>query len=144
MANSKEYRVFPKKFLQFELGSIKLAEKEVNAFNIIIPFKPFKMDNELVETEVYLDQVNFDTSDISSLENRSYFFPTSPEEGYIDASVYLKSAHNPVDVSKIVFQGKTKKCIKCIIYCLFDMEFENSGFSNFHSVIDACLEYDQL
>jgi len=142
MANSKEYRVFPKKFLQFELGSIKLAKKETNTFDIIIPFKPFKMDNELVETEVYLDGVTFDTSDISSLAGRKYSFPTSPEEGYIDASVYLGYAHNPIDVSKIVFQKKTKKCIKCIIYCLFDMEFENSGFSNFQAVIYACLKYD--
>ena len=47
------------------------------------------MDNELVETEIYLDGVTFDTSDISSLEGKPYSFPASPEEGYIDASVYL-------------------------------------------------------
>jgi hypothetical protein len=140
MGNSKKYRVFPKKFLQFELGSIKL--KETNTFNIIVPFKPFKMDNELVETEVYLDGVMFDTIDISNLEGRIYSFPTSPEKGYIDASVYLGGTHNPIDVRKIIFQKKTKKCIKCIIYCSFDMEFENSGFSNFQEVIYACLKYD--
>ena len=42
MANSKKYRVFPKKFLQFEVGSIKLVKKETNAFDIIIPLYDFK------------------------------------------------------------------------------------------------------
>ena len=65
--------------------------------------KPFIWNEEIVNTSIRLDGINFEDLTFQELSGKSFEFKTSPKDGYIDGSVYLESMHNPIDVTLISF-----------------------------------------
>lgn len=68
-----------------------------------IPLVPFELDDLSVETEIVCDCIELPTLDLAALSQQSFDFPTNPDDGCIDASVYIEHAHHPVDITSIAF-----------------------------------------
>src|SRR4051812_41747931 len=108
---------------EFLQGSFRY---EGNNYIIEIPIAKFILDDEIVETIIRLGGIEL-AEVLSSYVGRSIAFPVNPEEGYIDGSIYLRHAHNPVDVHEISFLGINNNCLAVELDAEFLFEFENIG-----------------
>lgn len=70
---------------------------------ITIALRPFSLDGQPVDTVIRLDCIALDMSDPRSHAQRSHRFPTNPQPGYIDGSIYLQHRHVPLDVAELSF-----------------------------------------
>ena len=93
-------------------------------FDIEIPLSPFTLDGEIVETAIYLDGVELPTSDLTMLAGQSFHFPVNPKQGYIDGSMYVLHAHQPIDVTSIRFGALADGAIEAEFEMLCGFEFE--------------------
>ncbi|MFP9112669.1 hypothetical protein ACLI1A_01920 [Flavobacterium sp. RHBU_3] len=118
---------FSVKKWKIEKGS--LTKNNFDSFNIVIPISKFVIDGEIVETSIRLEFIEL-VEPISNLVGKTVVFPLNPEEGYIDGSVYLRSVHNPVDVTEIRFDNIESNILSLEIVMRFDFEYEGIGFEN--------------
>ena len=98
---------------------------------IDIQLKPFVLDDERIDTSISLDLIELPER-LAGIENKKFKFPISPNEGYIDGSMFLYHAHHPVDVTEIHF-GKLsndKKSIPVRLKMAFNFQYEGSRFAN--------------
>ncbi|GAB2491080.1 hypothetical protein GCM10027082_47720 [Comamonas humi] len=70
---------------------------------ITIALQPFPLDGWAVDTVIRLDCIALDLRDPRSLAQCSHRFPTNPQPGYIDGSIYLLHRHVPLDVTELSF-----------------------------------------
>lgn len=70
--------------------------------SIEIVLVPFRLDDEVVDTSIRLDDIALPDT-VEALEQQAFSFPVNPADGYIDGTVYIQSRHNPVDVTHISF-----------------------------------------
>jgi len=112
-------------------GSLSIIDDDVS---IEINLKPFELIiddySEDIETSIRLDGINI-PSNPNLLEEKEFNFPINPNEGYIDGSVYFFAAHNPVDVTKIIFGKIKENRLPVTMYTNWELEFEGTGFKNF-------------
>jgi hypothetical protein len=113
--------------LQFINGSILTLENRLE--NIHIPIAKFVLDGEIIDTAIRLDRISL-ASTLNNMIGKNISFPINPAEGYIDGSIYLKGAHNPVDVTEIKFLKLEDSLITIEITMHFNFEFEGSGLKN--------------
>ena len=99
-------------------------------FKIYVPFEAFEIDGETEETGFRLDFIRMEIKSLRDLENKTYEFPVNPEEGYIDGSMYLFNAHNPVDVTRRAFGKISHGAITATLTYMIVFEFEQTGYSN--------------
>ncbi len=114
-------RDFPVEKLQPLLGHL-VADPV--GLSIEIPLAPFTIDEEVVETSIFLGGVNLPTADILKLAGQAFSFPANPKPGYFDGSVYVQHAHHPVDVTSIRFGRADGNTIEIELDLLFVFEFE--------------------
>ena len=81
----------------------KVGLKPTLFFDILMPVEEFEYNGEPQETAVVLNFIKFAVEHWRDLEGRTFSFPKNPTDGYIDGSLYLEAAHNPVDVTEIRF-----------------------------------------
>ena len=93
-------------------------------FDVVIPIEPFEFDGENVKTSVRLEFIEMPVDDWRDLAGREFTFPTNPEPGYIDASLYLGHVHNPVDVTRIRFAHPTGNVWPVAIDMVVDFTYE--------------------
>lgn len=93
--------------------------------------KPFFLDTECVQTSLRADRISLPTA-LDDLPGRVFTFPRNPEEGYIDASMCLRDAHNPVYIRSMHFHtlADDKRQIDAVIQMVFDFEDEMIEFPN--------------
>jgi hypothetical protein len=91
---------FPSELLVAEDGTI--TGKRGN-FSISIRLRPFTYDGETVDRTLELSSVRLPAARVEDLANKSLKFPANPSPGYLEASLYLWSVHNPIDVLAIRF-----------------------------------------
>lgn len=121
-------RTFPVELLQPRPARI---HGQAGDFSIEIPMAPFLLDGEEVETSIRLDGVNLPSLELGLLQNRAFRFPSNPEAGYIDGSIYLGAAHHPVDVSLISFGTGTSRGIPMVVQAQLVLEHEGlADFAN--------------
>ncbi|BDI30025.1 hypothetical protein CCAX7_20760 [Capsulimonas corticalis] len=130
---------FPVHFLSCEIGIIKPMNADKDLYNIEIPIVPFELDDERVKTSIRLDWIDFGDKTITELTNTAFIFPVNPEEGYIEGSIYLRSAHNPVDVTRIDFDNLTDNILAAALDMRILFEFEDIGFKNIDYTLNARL-----
>jgi len=58
------------------------------------------------------------------IEGQEFAFPANPDQGYIDGSVYMDSAHHPVDVTSIRFDHATDTQPQVTISGVLNLEYE--------------------
>jgi len=117
-------------------GTLKAGH---GGFSIEIPIKPFELaiypdgTPELVETALRLDAVSLPTMDLTVLSGRTFAYPVNPDDGYIDGSIYIESAHHPADVSSIRFGAVAEEGLEAELAVNLRFEFEGLGeFADTH------------
>jgi hypothetical protein len=79
-------------------------------FAIAIPVTlPFQ--GKPVATELQLDFIRLATETFADMEDKTFWFPVNPAPGYIDGSLSLGNADNPVDCTRIAFGSAAKGLI---------------------------------
>lgn len=112
----------------FSTGTI--SKNEVfNTFEIIIPIEKFILNIEIIETQLHFSTIKLKDA-LMSYSGKTVSFPVNPIEGYIDCSIYLLDAHNPVDISEMKFISLENEILKVELTMDFVFEFEGIGFKN--------------
>ncbi len=109
-----------------DMGTLRLKGDHSS---ITIPIKPFRLDSERVETSVRLDSINLPAT-WEEMEGQTFDFPVNPDDGYIDGSIYLRSAHSPVNVTRIKFGVRKDDLVEATLTMEFDFDFEGVGQEN--------------
>jgi hypothetical protein len=92
--------------------------------SIKILMAPFLFDQEVVDTSIRLDGINLPSSMLRDLAGKLFEFPTNPNDGYIDGSIYLESAHHPVDVTSLSFSKSRDGQLTLIVKGVYVFDFE--------------------
>lgn len=124
---------------EFLQGQFKVEEG--NYYSIFLPVSKFVLEGEIVSTSVDLYAIEL-PEPLQNGIGKTISFPINPNEGYIDGSVYLRSSHNPVDVSEMKFLKIENEFIELEITMTFDFEYEDIGFKNetIKSVVKLTIE----
>jgi hypothetical protein len=109
--------------------SATIRRESEDTLSIEIPLGPVpvpaeladELEEETVETSIVLDGIE---PGAGELRGRSLTFPVNPEEGYIDGSLYLAAAHNPVDVTRIDFAADEGADPAATLHGQVDFAFE--------------------
>ncbi|TDB85792.1 hypothetical protein [Actinomadura sp. 7K534] len=128
-------------FLKLKPGAIcywpaTLDHPVAGTWHITIPLEPFSADDEyepasfrpdnrgpeLIKTEIALDHIHLQATELAGLSQRTFTFPVNPEDGYIDGSIYLVASHCPVDVTRIEFGQATSNHIPATLQAHFDFD----------------------
>jgi hypothetical protein len=125
-----------------------------NSWSIVIPVAPFSADTEfslawrsgtqgpyVVSTQIVLEFIHLPAEDLLALAGRSFRFPINPAEGYIDGSMYLGGAHNPVDVTQIDFGELQGTTIAAKLVCDFIFDYELRRVGNAHADLVTMLSF---
>ena len=75
--------------------------------SISIELSPFELDSEMIQTNIRLDQIHLPQQSFAGLAGQHLSFPINPEDGYIDASIYIQNRHHAIDISALSFGDPT-------------------------------------
>ena len=104
---------------------------ELGNVSIEIMISPFLHDQEIVDTSIHLDCINLPSSILRDLAGKSFEFPTNPNDGYIDGSIYLNNAHHPVDVTSLNFSKSRNGQLVLIVKGVYIFNYEGlDGLDN--------------
>ena len=95
-------------------------EVSIGTYSIELDLEPFLWGDEEVNTNIRLDFIDLKNLNFNSLSYKTFYFPTNPEDGYIDGSIYLESRHNPIYVTLISFGMRYKE--------LFDKKINSQDY----------------
>ncbi len=139
-------RKFPYKSLVAKTGTIGgflFENRHINLrralfHSIEVPLQPFDLvdyDGKKKRTKTTLSFEFIRLPDqpfrgYRALVGRTLEFPPNPEEGYIDASIYLCNAHNMLDVSELSFTAFKRGLLEVTLTLGFDLETEGTGYAN--------------
>lgn len=131
---------FPIEKVKFNKARLHEVDGTVSIEISILPFE-LELDGyiELVDTSVLLDLINI-PANLKALQGNRFEFPINPEPGYIEGSVYLFSAHNPVDVTSIEFGQITSGCLPVTLQTQWLLEYEMAGFKNLEKTVVTSIE----
>ena len=107
----------------------KCNKEEGDFYSINLPVSKFVLDDEVVATSVQLYAIEL-SENLHNYIGKTVSFPTNPNDGYIDGSVYLRNAHNPVNVTEFKFLSLEKDILELELTMKFDFEYESIGFKN--------------
>ncbi len=124
---------------------------------IEIPLAPFSADDQysttwragldgpdVIRTSVDLELIHLPAETLDGLAGSSFTFPVNPEPGYIDGSIYLGAAHNPVDVTKIKFGAIDGHEIDAEVTAVLNFEFELYGVQNRDATLATRLTFRRV
>jgi hypothetical protein len=89
------YPAFPRHLLNCSGGSISLVDGELS---ISLRLEPFEINGERVDELIEFNGMSLDDDSHSSIAGSENDFPVNPDAGYIESSIYIWSAHNPIDL----------------------------------------------
>ena len=118
---------FTVKHFDFLEGTIQKFDE--SRYNIEVQIAEFILDEKTIETSLRLDFIRLPNK-LESYIRKKITFPLNPIEGYIDGSIYLRDAHNPVDVSEIHFIRIENNKLFVEMKLNFVFDFEGIGFEN--------------
>lgn len=131
---------FPLQKIAFTKAKIQGKDGSVSIEVGVAPFE-LSLDgySENVDTCIRLDCVRIPRNPME-LEGREFAFPINPAPGYIDASIYFFAAHNPVDVTKIVFGNIQSNKLPITLETNWVLEYERTGFRNLRKTVVTNIE----
>lgn len=131
---------FPIEQLSFTKARINGADGNASIEVVVEPFDlELNEYSESVDTLIRLDSINLPV-DPKQLEGKEFNFPTNPEPGYIDGSIYFFAAHNPVDVTCIRFGEISEGKMPLTLESIWVLEYENTGFKNLRKTVEVRVE----
>ncbi len=89
-------------------------------FDLDLPVEPFAFEGERQATSIRLEFIRLPVRDWRQLPGQTFRFPRNPAPGYIDGSVYLGTAHLPVDATEIRFGQVEGDRVPVVIELLVD------------------------
>lgn len=92
--------------------------------SITILMRPFLRNQEIVDASIRLDAIKLPSSMLRDLAGKSFEFPTNPDDGYIDGSIYLENAHRPVDVTSLNFSRSRDGSLTLIVKGIYAFDSE--------------------
>jgi hypothetical protein len=92
--------------------------------SLTIELAPFIHEGDLIDTSIRLSGFSLPSLVLADLVGRTFTFPVNPVEGYIDGSIYLFSAHHPVDVTYMTFHRSRSGGATVVLKGVIDFEFE--------------------
>ena len=98
-------------------------------YNIEVPIEKFILDDKTIATSLRLDFIRLPNK-LETYIGEKITFPVNPTEGYVDGSIYLRDAHNPVDVTEIHFLEMENNKLQVELTINFVFDFEGIGFEN--------------
>ncbi len=104
-------------------------DAEDNSYGMYLPVAKFTLDDKVINTDIAFVSFELD-NDLLSYIGKSVSFPVNPEEGYVDGSMLLRDAHNPVDIHQITFVNIEDNVITVELDAEFLFEYEDIGFKN--------------
>jgi hypothetical protein len=116
-------RDFPAELLIPVDGSISGKD---GIFTVNINLKPFEFDGEQANQTLIIEDVPLPAASVEELSNKEFTFPTNPEDGYVETSIYIWSVHNPIDVLRMKFTNAASGTIGCLLDMKFVFEFEGA------------------
>ncbi|MCC5824877.1 hypothetical protein [Alkalimonas sp.] len=131
---------FPIQKIVFTKAKIQGKDGNVSIEVDVAPFE-LNLDGyaENVDTCIRLDCVRIPRNPVE-LEGKEFIFPINPVPGYIDGSIYFFAAHNPVDVTKIVFGNIQSKKLPITLETNWVLEYERTGFKNLSKTVVTSIE----
>ena len=106
-----------------------ISKFDEGRYNIEVPIEKFILDDKTIATSLRLDFIKLPNK-LETYIGEKITFPVNPTEGYIDGSIYLRDAHNPVDVTEIHFLEMENNTLLVEITMNFVFDFEGIGFEN--------------
>lgn len=111
---------FPAELLRPKFGTLYLGGESPS---IGVELETFTIDDEEVDQSIDF-QLEISASDVSDLIGRTFEFPSNPEDGYVEGSIYIWSCHNPIDLHSVAFGQRTEAAIAATLDMTFVFEFE--------------------
>lgn len=149
--------------LRLETGEIVYisplrSSPAAGTWSVTVPLEPFSAADEfdpatfrsgtdgpeIITTAVVGEFIHLPGSDLAGLTERTFDFPVNPHAGYIDASIYVCGAHNPVDITRVEFGAIHSHCIDVVLHVAFDFTQEGVEIANRSAVLHANLQFKQL
>ena len=121
-------------------------------FSIEIELKAIDMSDlsedepdKAYKTRISLDWIKLNVAQLEDLANKTFAFPINPEDGYIDASMYMFSAHNMIYTTSITFGTFKNQKIPFKATLQIDFEYEGTDYqlTDFFT-IETALEIGEL
>jgi hypothetical protein len=94
--------------------------------SLSIEMSPFTIDKKDVEATLEFD-LGIEVTSPTNLAKHHYDFPSNPEEGYVESSIYIWSVHNPIDLHSITFAQIDGQYITSTMEMTFVFEFEGAA-----------------
>lgn len=91
---------------------------------ITILLRPFLREGEIVDTSIRLEGIDLPSNLLRDLAGKAFEFPVNPDDGYIDGSIYLESAHHPVDVTSLNFSASRDGQLTLVVKGAYVFDFE--------------------
>lgn len=114
-------RKFPTSLLE---PKIAVLSGQPHDASLDILLEQFILDEEVINAQIRLDGIEMPSLMLADLVGKSFAFPINPEDGYIDGSIYMDSAHHPVDVDNISFHLSRDETVTMVLKGVLDFEFE--------------------
>jgi hypothetical protein len=111
---------FPEELIRPRHGSLTLSGPQPT---IAIELEPFVIDGEKVEQSLDF-QLEISTCDLSQLAGKTFEFPSNPDDGYVEGSIYIWSVHNPIDLHSVAFEDSDGDTVSATLDMTFVFEFE--------------------
>ena len=111
-----------------------------DGFDIYIDVQPFELDGETVSTQFRFDGAKLPPDGPLAWAGRTFTFPTNPTPGYIDGSIYLRSSHNPADLTTVAFGERHGEAIDATLSIAILFEYEGIGFHDTRLTLHIPLE----
>jgi hypothetical protein len=97
-------------------------------------------EGELIDTKLRLDGIDLPSVHLADLIGQKISFPLNPDEAAIDGSIYLGSAHHPIDVTSIAFIRSRDDKTTVLIQGTYIFEHEGlDDFKNTSFTIGVCV-----
>lgn len=131
---------FPIQKIVFTKAKLQGVDGNVSIEIGVVPFE-LSLDgySENVDTCIRLDSVRIPVNPVE-LEGKQFTFPVNPMPGYIDGSIYFFAAHNPVDITKIVFGEIQFEKLPITLETNWILEYERTGFKNVSKTVVTSIE----
>ena len=128
---------FPVAVLIPSVGSITRRDE---VFDIYIDIQPFELDSETISTQFRFDGAKLPLAGPSAWAGQTFTFPANPTPGYIDGSIYIRSSHNPADLTTIIFGELHGGTLDATLSIAILFEYEGAGFRDINITLHVPFE----
>ncbi|MBV9865635.1 MAG: hypothetical protein JO316_09815 [Abitibacteriaceae bacterium] len=129
---------FPAELLTAEVGTIAGTARQ---YSITIKLLPFHDGEETINETLRIDKLPLLAERIEELPGRQWAFPSNPQPGYVETSIYMWTVHNPIEVESIRFGKIENGYIEAELQTRFVFEYEG-GHSNLNKTFTLPLKIE--